>query len=151
MFMMKDELKLPKVGPLRTNGLDFRQLRAFHAVASARAFGRASKVLGVGQPAISKAISAMERELGVLLFERHATGVVLTEVGEQIFSVSSSVFEQMEQIREIVDVGRGALKGELAITSNEHIASYLLPGAIMTCVPTIRCWCHAFLRVPRNF
>jgi DNA-binding transcriptional LysR family regulator len=115
-----------------STGLDFRQLRAFHAVASARAFGRASKVLGVGQPAISKAIATMERELGVALFERHATGVVLTEVGEQIFSVSSSVFENLARIQEVVEAGRGALKGELSVTSNEHVASYLLSEVIKT-------------------
>lgn len=57
------------------------RVRHFIAVARAGGFGRAAAELGVAQAPLSQSVQRLERELGVLLFERHPKGVTLTEAG----------------------------------------------------------------------
>jgi len=65
--------------------LDWDKLRIFHKVAKAGSFTHASEVLNLSQSAISRQISALEAEVKVPLFHRHARGLILTEQGEIIF------------------------------------------------------------------
>src|SRR5262249_2059204 len=86
--------------------------------------------LRVGQPSISKAIRALEEELGVVLFERHKRGMTLTPAGERIRELANRIFEDVSRIATFAEEERGVLRGDLAIGANEHVASYLLPGPI---------------------
>jgi DNA-binding transcriptional LysR family regulator len=61
--------------------LDLRKLRYFLAVAHHRNFGRAAEELLLAQPALSRAIQALETDLGVALFERDHHKVTLTPPG----------------------------------------------------------------------
>ena len=62
--------------------MDFRDLRCFAAVAETRNLSRAADVARVAQPALSRLIRMLERELSVTLLERHPKGVTLTPAGE---------------------------------------------------------------------
>lgn len=61
------------------------QLRNVVAVIERGGLHGAARALGVAQPAISRSIQELERELGVKLFERTRLGIVLTQVGEMFF------------------------------------------------------------------
>ena len=65
--------------------MDWDKLKIFHAVAEAGSFTSATINLNLSQSAISRQIQALEDDLNVKLFERHARGLTLTENGEYVF------------------------------------------------------------------
>ena len=61
--------------------MELRHLNTFHAAAERESFTRAAEVLELTQAAVSQQIAALEKELGVDLFERKGRGVGLTDAG----------------------------------------------------------------------
>jgi DNA-binding transcriptional LysR family regulator len=62
--------------------MELRHLRYFVAVGEDQHYGRASRRLGVAQPALSRQIQDLEREIGFKLFDRMPRGVKLSAAGE---------------------------------------------------------------------
>lgn len=79
--------------------MDWDKIRMFEAVTKARSFTRAGDVLGLSQSAVSRQISALERELGAPLFHRHARGLVPTEHGELLFKAAEDMRVRLETTR----------------------------------------------------
>lgn len=77
--------------------LDLSQLRVFVAVATSGSLTRGASVLRMQQPTVSRAISALERDLGAPLFERRARGVALTAKGHALFEACSPALEALER------------------------------------------------------
>jgi DNA-binding transcriptional LysR family regulator len=71
--------------------LDWDRVRVFRGVAQAGSFTRAAETLGLSQSAISRQIGALEEDLGMPLFHRHARGLVLTEQGEILLETAHEI------------------------------------------------------------
>ena len=93
---------------------DWDKLRVFHAAAEAGSFTHAAETLRLSQSAISRQVSALEQEVGVPLFNRHARGLVLTEQGELLYRTAHDVLVKLESVksrlRETKDRPTGLLK-----------------------------------------
>jgi DNA-binding transcriptional LysR family regulator len=80
--------------------MELRHLRYFLGVAEARSFSRAAARLNVTQPALSRQIRDLERELGIRLFDRTGRQVRLTPQGEDLLSRSRNALAEVEAIRD---------------------------------------------------
>ena len=79
--------------------LDWDKLRVCHAAAQAGSFTHAAETLKLSQSAISRQVSALEHDIGVALFHRHARGLVLTEQGELLYQTAHDVLMKLESVR----------------------------------------------------
>jgi LysR family nitrogen assimilation transcriptional regulator len=95
--------------------MDFKQLAYFVRVAELGSFTRASIVLDIAQPALSRQVRLLEVELRQNLLMRNGRGVTLTEAGKVLLEHSHGVLYQMERLREELSLVRGSLAGRVAI------------------------------------
>src|SRR3954470_8245233 len=88
--------------------MELRQLRYFAAVAEHANFNRAAERLHVAQPALSRQVGGLEKELGVVLFERLPRGVRLTPAGAAFGDRARRILAEVEAAREhALDAQRG--------------------------------------------
>lgn len=109
-------------------GGDFRRLRYFKAVAEELHFRRAAETLKVAQPALSRQIHDLERDLGVRLFERGRRRIELTSAGIELLAGVRTLLEVFEtateRAREAHDGGRGVLTiGSVGMVMVRHLPS----------------------------
>jgi LysR family hydrogen peroxide-inducible transcriptional activator len=110
------------------------ELRYIVAVARERHFGRAAEACFVSQPTLSVAIKKLEEELDVKLFERGASEVSVTPLGEAIVRQAQSVLEQAAAIKEIAKRGKDPLDGPLRLGLIYTIGPYLLPELVRSII-----------------
>lgn len=75
----------------------FHELNAFIAVVEAGGFSAAARRTGESQPAVSKAIGALEKRLGVALFNRSTRSVTLTDQGQRYYERTKPLVEEMDE------------------------------------------------------
>ena len=105
------------------NPMDWDRLRIFHAVADAGSFTHAGQELGLSQSAVSRQISALEQELNVPLFHRHARGLILTEQGEMLYRTAHDVFTKLAAAQARLMDSKDKPTGELRITTTVGLGS----------------------------
>lgn len=93
------------------------QLGIFSLVAELRGFTAAAARLQISQSAVSHAIRALEKELGVELIRRQQTGVELTDIGQQLLLRARSMLGLAETMRQEAADARGMKRGTLRIGS----------------------------------
>ncbi|HEX4894159.1 MAG TPA: LysR family transcriptional regulator [Hyphomicrobiaceae bacterium] len=103
--------------------MDWDKLRIFHAAAEAGSCTHASDGLRMSQSAVSRQVSALEKELGISLFHRHARGLVLTEQGELLFRTASDVLNKLQTAETLLADSTTKPAGELRITSTISLGS----------------------------
>lgn len=95
--------------------MDIKQLTYFVRVAELGSFTRASIVLDIAQPALSRQVRLLEVELRQNLLVRNGRGISLTEAGKVLLEHSRGVLHQMERLREELSRVRGSLAGSVAV------------------------------------
>lgn len=93
------------------------QLRSFLAVVDQGGFTTAGQVLNLTQPAISRAVGSLEKELGLPLLRRHRNGVSLTPAGARAAAHARDAVRHMELMRSEVAAMAGRLTGTLRVAS----------------------------------
>jgi LysR family nitrogen assimilation transcriptional regulator len=95
--------------------MDIKQLSYFVRVAELGSFTRASIVLDIAQPALSRQVRLLEVELRQSLLVRNGRGITLTEAGRALLEHSRGILHQMDRLREELSRVRGSLAGRVAI------------------------------------
>jgi LysR family hydrogen peroxide-inducible transcriptional activator len=113
------------------------ELKYIVAVAREKHFGRAAEACFVSQPTLSVAIKKLEEELDVKIFERGASEVSTTPLGEQIVRQAQAVIEQATAIREIAKRGKDPVSGPLRLGVIYTIGPYLLPDLVRQTIATL--------------
>ncbi|MDP6563345.1 MAG: LysR family transcriptional regulator [Alphaproteobacteria bacterium] len=110
--------------------MDWDKLRIFHAVAHAGSFTHAGEDLNLSQSAVSRQISALEEDLGVQLFHRHARGLKPTEHGDLLYRAAHDVFDKLETVRTLLTDSRNRPAGDLRVTTTVGLGSTWLTPRI---------------------
>jgi len=110
--------------------LDIKRLRVFSQAARASSFARAAEVLGYSPSAISQQISTLERDLGVVLFERGARGVRLTDAGSALLGHAEVVLEKIDEAESQIESIAGLTGGELRFGSFTSATAVFAAAAV---------------------
>ena len=105
----------------------FRDVLAVAEHGSLRAAGR---YLGATQPAITRSIRDIEHELGVSLFERHAKGVRLMDMGRAFVRRAEAVLSEVRRAQEEIGQLKGHMTGEVSVAFSTATIMSLMPRAI---------------------
>jgi DNA-binding transcriptional LysR family regulator len=110
--------------------MDWDKLRIFHAAAEAGSFTHAGDALHMSQSAVSRQVSALERELSVPLFHRHARGLVLTEQGELLYRTAHDVFAKLQNAEMMLADTREKPTGDLRVHATTGLGAIWLTPRI---------------------
>lgn len=110
--------------------IKLRDLQIVLAVARSRNMGRAAASLAVSQPAISKAITDLERELGVRLFDRGRWGVEPTMYGDAVLKSAAVIFDELRQGVQALSFLANPTTGELRIGTTPPLSGGFVPTVV---------------------
>lgn len=102
--------------------MDLKQLEYFVRVAELGSFTRASIVIDVAQPALSRQVRQLEVELRQNLLTRNGRGVTLTDAGTLLLAHARGILHQIERAKEDLGRMRGALAGRVTVGLPPSIA-----------------------------
>ena len=106
--------------------MTIQQLEYLIAVDKHRHFGQAATACFVTQPTLSAQLSKLEKELGVILFDRSKMPVIPTESGVQVIAQAKKVVTDSRGIFELVAQMKGDISGTIKLGILPTLAPYLL-------------------------
>ena len=108
-----------------------KQMRAFCEVVRTGSITLAAQKMFLSQPSVTLQIQAMERELGVTVFERRGPVLKLTPDGEALYALAKPLVDGIDSLEENFAAQHGKLdSGELNICAGESTILYILPEAV---------------------
>jgi len=110
--------------------MKLNQLRDVVAIAERGSLRAAARHLSLAQPALTRSVHELERELGVPLFERRARGMTLTPMGEAFVRRANAVLSEMRRARDEVEQLQGGTRGSVVagLSIVPHLS--MLPRAL---------------------
>ena len=106
--------------------MDWEKVKIFRYVAQSKSFTHAGEKLNLSQSAISRQIKKLEEELRVILFHRHARGLLLTEQGETLLQYANEMFDKMSTAENNISANKEKPRGELRVTTTIGFGSVWL-------------------------
>ena len=110
--------------------MDWDKIRIFLNVAEAGSFTRAGDDIGLSQSAVSRQISALERELKAPLFHRHARGLILTEQGDLLFRAARDMKLRLDNTRARLVETSERPSGDLRVTTTVGLGTSWLASRV---------------------
>ena len=98
--------------------MKFTQLKTFHALATSGGFTKAAELLHVTQPAVTTQLKTLEHDYGVDLFHRRGHELTLTDVGSQLFDISTHLFGLMDEAKEVLTSASQLRGGQLRLAAD---------------------------------
>lgn len=106
--------------------MEFREINTFLQIAQQQSFSKASKQLGYSQAAVTIQIKQLEKELGVILFDRIGKKISLTEQGRIFYRHALEIMRSIDQAREAL-TEKNDLNGQLCLGTIESICASIFP------------------------
>ncbi len=110
--------------------MEILRLRTFCKVVELNSFTKASEVLYLTQAAVSQHVQALERELGVTLFERGVRTLTLTDAGRRLYDYARRILELHDEAKQEISRVPTALTGEVRIAASTIPAEHILPPVL---------------------
>ena len=110
--------------------MTIHQLRIFWAVAQAKSYTKASKMLGLAQPSLSQQISKLEDELGSKLFNRGFSQIQLTDSGTFLYSKAETILAGFEETEEGMKQFANNTRGVIKVGMLSSVARNVLPSTM---------------------
>lgn len=112
---------------MSANAVSWDHYRALLAVAETGSLSAAARRLGLAQPTLGRQIDALERGLGLKLFVRSPTGLLLTDEGRDLLPDARAMAAAAEALARSASAGRDETRGVVRITASEIIGGLVLP------------------------
>ncbi len=109
---------------------DWNRARAFFVAAKEGSFSAAGRALGIAQPTVGRQVAALEKELGVVLFERIGSTLELTSAGLDLMEHVRAMSDAATHMSLAATGQAQSIDGTVCITASELIAAYILPPII---------------------
>ncbi len=110
--------------------MDWNQLRAFLETAQTGSLSAAARKLGLTQPTLSRQVAAIERELGVTLFERVGKAMALTTTGLDLLEHARTMGAAAEALGLAASGRSQAVGGVVSVSATDAVAAWLLPPLV---------------------
>ncbi|MEL6920220.1 MAG: LysR family transcriptional regulator [Pseudomonadota bacterium] len=110
--------------------MDWNQLRGFLKTAETGSLSAAARALGLTQPTLSRQVAALERSLGVTLFERMGKTLVLTETGMDLAERAKAMGQAADEVALAASGRSQSPEGLVSISASDGIAAFILPKVL---------------------
>ena len=114
----------------RSVNFDWNRARAFLVTAEEGSLSAAARALGMAQPTLGRQVTALEQELGVVLFERVGRGLALTPSGLELVEHVRAMGDAASRVSLTASGQSQSIEGTIRITTTEVYAAFVLPPMI---------------------
>ena len=111
----------------RSVTFDWNRVRAFLVTAEEGSLSAAARALGLAQPTLGRQVEALERELGVALFERHGRGLRPTPAGLELLEHARRMGDGAGDLALAVAGLSDDVSGEVSVSASDIYAARILP------------------------